>query len=189
MLRKLRHSISTSLLATALGTALFAAASGPAAAIPYYGAPDLKLTVDLVTAGSGPNGFDTKVLFKNMYGDSMPAEAATLTSKYGAASVGDFFTLMDFSVADVLRMVKRDNVALPAADSPLSPIKLDRSVVLIGHSPHGNYDVGYMLERLISHKYHHELMMDLNSHFSQERVATFHSILGSVVEDTSQIKS
>ena len=186
MLRTPARSI---LLVAALGCGLFASASRPAEAIPYHGTPDLKLTVDLVTAGTGPSGFDTKVLFKNMYGDSMPAEAAKLTKEYGAASVGDFFTLMDFSIADVVRMVKRDNVALPAADAPLSPIKLDRSVVLIGHSPSGKYDVGYMLERLISHKYHHELMADLNSHFSQERVATFHSILGTVVTDTSQIKA
>lgn len=183
-----RIARSLAMVATALACA-FALSSTPVMAIPYHGAPDLKLTVDLVTAGTGPNGFDTKVLFKNMYGDSMAAEAAKLTTQYGAASVSDFFTLMDFSIADVVRMAQRDNVALPAADAPLSPIKLNRSIVLIGHSPNGKYDVGYMLERLISHKYHHELMMDLDSHFSQERVATFHSILGTVVTDTSQIKA
>ena len=188
MLRKL-GPFTASLFATALAGCIFAATSGPAAAVPYNGAPDLKLTVDLVTAGSGPNGFDSHLLFKNMYGTSMPAEAANLTKRYGAAAVGDFFTLMDFSVADVLKMVKRDNVALPAADTPLSPVRLDRSILLIGHSPNGRYDVGYMLERMISHDYHHELMMDLNSHFSQQRVATFHSVLGSVIEDTSQIQS
>lgn len=181
--------LSASLSAIALGCSIFVAASAPAVAIPYNGAPDLKLTVDLVTAGTGPSGFDSHVLFKNMYGTAMPAEAAKLTERYGAAAVTDFFTLMDFSVADVLKMVTRDKVALPAADSPLSPVRLDRSVVLIGHSPNGNYDVGYMLERLISHDYHHALMADLNSHFSQQRVATFHSVLGSVVEDTAQIKS
>ena len=189
MLRRFARSMSVSLFAAAVGCSALALTDSPAAAIPYHGTPDLKLTVDVVTAGTGPNGFDTKVLFKNMYGDAMPAEAAKLTKEYGAASVGDFFTLMDFSIADVVRMVKRDNVALPAADTPLSPVRLDRSIVLIGHSPNGNYDVGYMLERLISHKYHHELMMDLNGHFSQERVATFHSILGTVVTDTSQIKA
>ncbi len=187
MIRKLARSLPR--VATAFGCGLFALATGPAAAIPYHGAPDLKLTVDIVTAGTGPSGFDSKVLFKNMYGDAMPAEAAKLTKQYGAAAVGDFFTLMDFSIADVVRMVKRDKVLLPAADEPLSPVKLDRSIVLIGHSPSGKYDVGYMLERLISHNYHHELMRDLNAHFSQERVATFHSFLGTVVTDTSHIQS
>ncbi len=187
MLRKLARFLPV--VATVFGCGLFALASAPGAAIPYHGAPDLKLTVDLVTAGTGPSGFDSKVLFKSMYGDSMPAEAAKLTKQYGAAAVGDFFKLMDFSIADVVRMATRDKVALPAADAPLSPIKLDRSIVLIGHAPSGNYDVGYMLERMISHPYHHELMRDLNSHFSQERVATFHSVLGTVVTDTSHIQS
>lgn len=186
MLRTLARFV---LVAAALECGMLASASLPAAAIPYHGAPDLKLTVDLVTAGTGPSGFDTKILFKNMYGDSMPAEAAKLTKRYGAASVGDFFTLMDFSIADVVRMAKRDKLALPAADKPLSPVKLDRSVVLIGYSPSGKYDVGYMLERLISHPYHQELMKDLNGHFSQQRVATFHSVLGTVVTDTSHIKA
>jgi hypothetical protein len=167
----------------------FVAVNGPAAAIPYHGTPDLKLTVDIVTAGTGPNGFDTKQLFKAMYGADTPAEAARLTQAYGAPAVGDFFTLMDFSINDVVRMVKRDNVALPAADDPLSPTRLDHAIYVLGYSPNGKYDVGYMLERLISHKYHKELMMDLHMKFSPARVATFHSILGSVVENTTKIAS
>jgi len=187
MLGTYAHRVAVLLAAFALGAGFLTASGNTAAAIPYPGVPDLKLTVDLVTAGTGPKGFDSHVLFSNMYGSAMPAEAGHLQERYGGAAVNDFFTLMDFTIADVLNMVKRDRVALPTADAPLSPVRLDRSVYLIGHAPTGKYDVGYMIERLISHKYHHELMMDLNSHFPQNRVATFHSVLGSVVEDTTKV--
>ncbi len=174
---------------SAIATALTVAANRPAAAIPYHGPPDLKLTVDLVTAGTGPKGFDSHVLFANMYGTRAAAEAARLQARYGPAAVAGFFPLMDFTIADVVRMAKRDGVKLPAADNPLSPVKLDRSLYLIGHAPGGHYDVGYMIERLISHKYHHELMADLNRHFSQTRVAAFHSVLGTAIVETSKIAS
>ncbi len=189
MLGSLVRRGATPFAAALLTGAIITAMVRPALAIPYAGAPDLKLTVDLVTAGTGPKGFDSHLLFKNMYGTAVSTEAAHLQERYGAAAVTDFFPLMDFTIADVVRMVTRDNVKLPAADAPLSPVRLDRSVLLIGHAPNGHYDVGYMIERLISHHYHHELMMDLHAHFSHERVAHFHSVLGSVVVDTATIPS
>lgn len=161
----------------------------PAQAIPYHGPPDLKLTVDLVTAGTGKDGYDTKELFATMYGPRMPAEARRLTKMYGSAPVNNFFTLMNFTVADVLRMVKRDNVTLPAANDPIVPRRLDDSLVQTGLVPGGHdagqYDVGYMIERLISHKYHHELMADLYRKYPRGEVASFHTVLASVVKDSA----
>ncbi|MBC5822477.1 MAG: hypothetical protein GIX01_10905 [Candidatus Eremiobacteraeota bacterium] len=142
----------------------------------------------MVTAGSDKNGFDTKLLFAKMYGSRMPAEARRLQDMYGPLPVTNFFTLMNFTVADVLRMVKRDKVALPAADDPIVPEQLDSSLVAAGIVPSGHragrYDVGYMIERLISHPYHHELMMDLYRKYPAREVASFHTVLGQVVKDS-----
>ncbi|MDQ2908718.1 MAG: hypothetical protein M3R44_05125 [Candidatus Eremiobacteraeota bacterium] len=180
---------AASAFAVLFALAGFAGASGPARAITYHGTPDLKLTVDMVTAGTGTNGYDTKQLFAAMYGARMPGEAHRLTAMYGPAAVANFFTLMNFTVADVLRMVKRDNVTLPAADSPIVPQRLDNSIAeagLVAEGPRaGQYDVGYMIEHLISNHYHHELMMDLVRKYPRREVASFHSVLGTVVKDSA----
>jgi len=168
---------------------LVGGATRPAAAIPYTGTPDLKLTVDLATAGSNKNGFDTKLLFAKMYGSNMAAEAQRLHNRYGSVPVTDFFTLMDFTIADVLRMVKRDKLALPTASDPLVASQLDSNLLGAGIVPSGRragrYDVGYMIEHLISHPYHHELMMDLYHKYPAGEVASFHTVLASVVKDSA----
>lgn len=182
------HRHAASAVAILFACAMLGGATRPAAAIPYKGTPDLKLTVDMVTAGSDKNGFDTKVLFAQMYGDGMPTEAARLTHIYGTGPVTNFFDLMNYTVADVLRMVKRDKVPLPPADNPIEPQQFDKNLVAAGmvHAGRrgGHYDVGYMIEHLITHKYHHELMMDLYHKYPRNEVASFHSVLASVVKDT-----
>ncbi len=170
-------------LACAIATTAMAS---PAGAIPYEGAPNLQLTSDLVAAGSGPKGFDSHLLIERMYGPQYRPEIIHLRERYGATYTADFFTLMNYSIDDVAGFVTRDKVALPKPESDMTPAKLDYDLVAIGQSPKGSYDVGYMLEKLISHKYHEELMMDLNMHFSQQRVSTFHAILGSLIVGPSK---
>ncbi len=174
------------LVATVVATLALISAR-PASAVVYSGPPNLKLTVDLVTAGSGKHGFTTQKLFGFMYGSAMPTEAKRLTHEFGPAPVGTFFTLMDFTVADVLRMVKRDKVALPAASEPLEMDRFDQQLRRAGIDPAGKYDVGYMIENLIGHKYHKELMHDLYVHYPAQTVSSFHIVLARVVLDTKSV--
>ncbi len=186
MLATVRRRVAAAIsLAFAAGLLLGTPRSADAIAHHYQGDPNLQLTVDLVTAGSGDHGFDTKLLFSRMYGDRMPAEARRLTQLYGTLPVSNFFTLMDFTIADVLRIVQRDHVPLPKADDPLVPATIERNLVAAGKTPSGNYDVGYMIEHLITHKYHHELMMDLYKKFPSREVGSFHTVLASVVQDST----
>ena len=175
------------LLAVVAIVAFAASLSAPrtAQAIVYRGAPDLKLTVDLVTAGSGPNGFDSKVLFAAMFGSHAGAEAKRLTALYGAHNVAEFFPLMDYSIGSVLTIVKRDHVPLPAADSPLDGKLVVEKLYEAGQTKDGRYDVGFMLEHLITHPYHHELMSALNGHYTAKDVAGFHEVLGRAVMDAA----
>lgn len=172
-------------VAITLGCALALLTARPAGAIVYGGDPDLALTVDLVTAGSGDHGFDSRVLFEKMYGTRVAAERQRLLHLYGPMPVDHFFTLMDFTVADVVRMTTRDHVTLPKPDDPLDADALNRKLIAAGQTPAGRFDIGYLIERLMSHHYHHELMSDLNAHFKAKTVGSFHTVLASVVQDTA----
>ena len=178
MIRDLRARALT----TALAAILAACAVRTAArAVVYPGAPDLALTARLVAAGSPAGTFDSRALFTGAFATKWPGERARLSAKYGAQAVADCFKLLDFTVADALRIVKRDNVAVPAPGEATQP--LTELLWQAGRTPNGRYDVGYMLEKLVSHPYHHEIMHDLDAHFGATTNGNFHKVLGQLIED------
>lgn len=178
------HKQLTRALAFALAFA-GVAAMRPAEAVVYHGSPDLQLTVDLVKAGTTPAGkFDSTLMFKNLYGAQTPAEAAKLTAAYGKAGVGDFFKLMDHSIDFVLAAVTADKVKLPKPTAGITPAELATKLRAAGKDPKGKYDVGFMIEKLISHPYHKALMADLDKTYAHQQVAVFHEVLGEAVKDS-----
>ena len=64
----------------------------------YMGAPDLKLTAEMVAAGGGASHFDSKKLVGYMAGAKAPAALAYLTRTYGAADVDGFFRTFTYAV-------------------------------------------------------------------------------------------
>jgi len=166
----------------ALGTTLVLTMGAlPAGAIVYTGAPDLELTARLVAAGSDRGTFHATTLFERAFAKGWPAERAHMRAKYGDQRVRDCFALMDYTVGDTLRIVKRDNVAVPAVTTSTTP--LPAALWAAGQTPSGRYDVGYMLERLVSHAYHHEIMHDLDARFGRNANASFHIVLAALVAD------
>ena len=179
---------ATFVAAAFLGVTFTLVPARPANAIVNSEAPNLPLTVQLVSIGETKHGYDTTKLFGFMYGSSMPAEAKHLTTTYGALPVANFFTLMNFSIDDVLKFVKRDGLKLPPATT-LSRNAFDKALREAGIAPSGKYDVGYMLEGLITHKYHHELMADLFAKYPKKEVASFHIVLSHVITDTASART
>jgi hypothetical protein len=183
-----RFACALLLCAALAGASLAPPVARPANAIVYRGDPDLALAVSLVQAGSGPSGFSSHLLFSRMFGNDAPAENLALKARYGASGEADFFGVMDYTVGDLLRIVKEKHIALPHPDpiAAASPRALATRLYEIGRAPEGKYDVGYMIERLMTHPIHHVIMRDIDARYDPYVNATFHIVLTKVVFDAAR---
>ncbi|GAC1551704.1 MAG: hypothetical protein NVS3B16_26450 [Vulcanimicrobiaceae bacterium] len=155
-----------------------------AEAIVYDGAPDLALTSAMVAAGGGPTHFSSFELFKVVTGSLSGPEAEKLTKQFGAADVKNTFAVFDFAVNDTIRIATAKHIALP----PPSPAPTDAKALAValyeaGLTDKGVWDVGYMLEHLISHPIHHEIMQDMDAKFGSENNGRFHMVLAQMMDD------
>jgi hypothetical protein len=147
----------------ALAVALLRPAS-PAGAVIYHGDPNLALAVSLVQAGTGPHGFSSELLFSRVFGPNRAAENEFLQDRYGFQSEAQYFSVMDYVVSDLVHV-------------------LAKSLYEIGRLPDGRYDVGYMIERLMTHPIHHVIMRDIDARYSPKVNAAFHIVLTRVIVD------
>ncbi len=152
-----------------------------ASAVVYTGPPDLALTARTVAAGTEGGTFHAQTLFSHAFGERWSTEQAALTGAFGTQRVRDCFAVMDFTMFDALRLSKRDGVALPAASEGAQP--LSEALWEAGQTPQGRYDVGYMLEHMVTHRYHHEIMRDLDLRFGHVTNASFHVVLTKLIAD------
>ena len=162
--------------------AALAAGRGRAEAIVYHGPPDLELAARLVQAGSNDRGFDSHLLFARLYGPSAQSEGAKLAQRYGKHQVAIFFPMMNYAVADIVRLATTvAHAKIPVVPAHQNPAALQRDLIRAGTVPDGRYDVGYMIERMMTHPLHHQLMQNLDGKYGPADNAAFHEILGSVV--------
>ena len=169
------------ILSAALGLALLLiapASAGWKGPTTYTGTPELAVTSEMVAAGGGAKHFDSKKLVGVMAGKNAPAAVTYLTGHYGAANVDAFFRTFTFAVDDSLRIATEKGIKLPAARVPSGPV-LTQHLYAAGTMPNGQYDVGYMLERLVSHPIHMYVMWDINKQpaLGKKTDETFHIIL------------
>ncbi len=153
----------------------------------YRGTPNLQLTLAVVIAGGGPQHFQAAKLVGVLAGPLTNAEVAKLTKQYGAANVQSFLATFTFAIDDVLRIVQQLNIPLPKEPlpDPSNGGKLSAALIQSGTMPDGRYDVGYMIDRMISHDLHSLLMHDINANpqFGPKANANFHVILTQAIID------
>ena len=152
------------------------------AGVPAAGHPDALSVVD---AGGGPKHFDAHRLVAVLAGADASAENAKLIKQYGASRVDSFYDVFTFAVD---RAVKRaHNMLIPLPKSPQPDPKDGRALAAAlygaGITPSGRYDVGYMLEELMSHQIHHDIMGDMDKKFTPPVNADFHVILTTAMLD------
>jgi hypothetical protein len=150
----------------------------------YYGTPDLALTSTMIAAGGGPANFSSARLFAYVAGPSANSEAASLTKRYGAANVKQFFVTFDSFVHRAVVIVQQKHIDLPAPGQQSGEV-LARNLYAAGVMPDGRYDVGYMLEHLLSRQMHVALMQQVNADpaIGPQQNAEFHIILTSAMQD------
>jgi hypothetical protein len=149
-------------------------------------APRLPTTLSLVVAGGGPADFKTTTLVGVLAGPSANAEVASLTKQFGAPTVKQFISTFDFVIADALRLVKENNIALPAAPSPDPKDGKALSAALYStgvDSASGTYNVEYMLDNLVSHPLHVQIMKDIDARYGVAADANYHLALLQVMKD------
>lgn len=153
----------------------------------YTGAPSLPLTLSMVEAGGGPKNFQTVTLLKVLTGNLFDAEVGKLTKEYGKDQVAQFLKTFDFVVNDSLKIVTEKKIALPSTPdpSPSDGAALAAALWKAGQSGQG-FNVEVMLDRLVSHPIHMQVMTDIDSKFGLGVDAQYHAILTTAMKDLAE---
>jgi len=166
------------------------ACTGPVSAsemTQYHGAPDLLLTAALVAAGGGAQHFDSLKLLGILAGENANAEVQLLTQRYGKERVTAFVVTFNHAIADALATATKAGVKLPNPPPGLAQEgkELSRQLVAAGTMSNGRFDIGYMLEHLISRQIHVDIMqqLDADPDVGPTRNADFHIILTAIIQD------
>ena len=158
------------------------------AATAYTGSPNLPLTVSMVVAGGGPSSFDSVKLVGVLAGDKTQAEVASLTQKFGADNVKSFLTVFNFVVDDALKYVTAAKISLPGpSPDPKDGKALAAALYKQGVTPAGHFDVEYMLDGLVSHDIHVNVMDDIDAKYGQQADGNYHAVLTQAMMDLKSV--
>jgi len=155
----------------------------------YSGAPDLPLTLSMVIAGGGPSNFKTATLVGVLCGSAADAEVAKLTKQYGADGVKNYLAIFDFVVTDALKRATEAGVKLPStpAPDPKDGKALATALYKAGVDPKIGYNVEYMLDHLVSHPIHTQVMDDIDAKFGKQADGIYHAVTLVVFQDLKDL--
>ena len=151
----------------------------------YTGAPNLPLTLSLIVAGGGPTNFDSGKLVGTLAGPLAPAEVKSLTAQFGADNVSSFLTVFNFVISDSLRLVTAAKVPLPSTPvpDPTNGKALSAALYTAGITPTGRFDVEYMLDNLVTHPIHVQVMNDIDAKYGAPADGNYHAVLTQAMLD------
>jgi hypothetical protein len=153
------------------------------------GAPNFALLTALVAAGGGAEAFDAQKLLGDLAGSSPPTQSASanLTRRVGAAQMSVFAKTFAFFIRDARAQATTAGMTLPATPvpDPRDGRALAAALYAAGVSPRGAFDVEYMLDTLVTHVIHVEVMNDIDAdpELGPSADRTFHEILAQAVRD------
>jgi hypothetical protein len=150
----------------------------------YSGAPDLPVTLSMIVAGGGPAHFKSTTLVRVLAGAKTKAEVAKLTKQFGAKQVTSFLTVFDFVVADSLKIVTQKKIPLPKQPrpDPKDGKALSAALYTAGVAD-GSYNVEKMLDHLVSHPIHVQVMDDIDQKYGRDADGNYHAVLTQAVLD------
>jgi len=150
----------------------------------YSGPPTLPLTLSMIVAGGGPAHFQSTTLVGTLAGPATKAEVAKLTKQFGAQRVQSFLTVFNFVVSDSLRLVNEKKIALPKTPNPNPKDGKALSAALYTAGVEdGRYNVEIMLDHLVSHPIHVQVMDDIDAKYGRTADSYYHIILTQAVLD------
>ena len=83
--------------------------------------PALTTVAALLQAGGWPSAFRTTTLVRELGGDDGANAVATLVREFGAAQIKQSVAVMDFIIADALRLTKFAAMRVPSPESTDGP--------------------------------------------------------------------
>jgi hypothetical protein len=150
---------------------------------PYLGAPNLSVTLALVSAGGGPATFSAPQFIAALAGDKTQAEVASLRDRFGPDAVKSFLNVFTYAVRMGVRYLSGAGLALPQQPPPADGKALAASLYKLGTTPDGKFDVEYMLDGLFTHDIHVRVMDDVDAEYGKAADANFHAALGRAILD------
>ncbi|GAC1442526.1 MAG: hypothetical protein NVS2B8_00910 [Vulcanimicrobiaceae bacterium] len=156
----------------------------------YTNNPKLTNTLAMVVAGGGPSDFSTATLFGVLAGDKAAAEKAKLVKQFGAAGFAQYVKTFDFVVNDSLKIVTAAKVKLPAAPSPDPKDGKALAAALYGDgvdAKTGAFNVEYMLDHLVTHPVHVQVMKDIDAKYGAAADTAYHAVTLVIFKDLKAV--
>ena len=157
----------------------------------YLGPPDLVLTSAVLAAGGGADRFSSARLLAFLCGKQTAAETARLQGRFGAEQTSAFFHTFDTFMGLGVAYMRAHRIALPPPDAALAddPNTLAFALRAAGVMPDDRFDIGYLIEHLLSRPAHVVLMREANASpaVGPRANASFHIILTAAMDDVKSL--
>ena len=155
----------------------------------YKNNPKLTNTLALVVAGGGPKKFSTATLFGVLAGDKAGAEKAKLVKQFGAPGFAQYVKTFDFVIADSLKIVTAAKVKLPAKPDPdpTDGKALAAALYTDGIDPKAGFNVEYMLDHLVTHPVHVQVMKDIDAKYGVAADTAYHAVTLVIFKDLKAV--
>jgi hypothetical protein len=157
----------------------------------YLGQPDLVLTSAVLAAGGGADRFSSARLLAFLCGKHAAEETARLQEQFGAQQTSAFFHTFDTFMGLGVAYMRAHRIALPAPNPALAddPNELATSLRSAGVMPDGRFDIGYLIEHLLSRPAHVVLMREANASpaVGPKANASFHIIFTAAMNDLKSL--
>jgi hypothetical protein len=155
----------------------------------YCGAPKLTNTLSLIVAGGGPAKFSTVTAFGVLADGKAAAEEAKLIKMYGKPAFLQYIKTFDFVISDSLAIVTKAKVPLPKAPvpDPKNGKALSAALYTDGVGPMGTYSVEYMLDHLVTHPIHVQVMKDIDAKYGLSADAAYHAVTLQIFKDLKAV--
>ena len=142
--------------------------------VAYTGAPDLQAAVSLVVAGGPIGHFSIATAITNLAGAATAkAEVAKLIKQYGAAKATSYITVQNWAVDDAVKRATAAGVKFPAP--ALKGSALAVRITKLGLQ-NGTYYEGVMLDHILSHVVHEQVMVDIDAKFGAAADGNYHRV-------------
>jgi hypothetical protein len=152
----------------------------------HTGAPALAVTASLVEAGGGPANFSIAKALVSMGGEELvKAEVGKLTKQYGEEKVKSWRNVFDYAVNEALKIATEAKIALPKGK--LSGKKLASALVTAGLDKAKTFYTCSMLDKVVSHGIHEEVMNRIDAKFGSEANSNYHAITNQAMFDLAQV--
>jgi hypothetical protein len=155
----------------------------------YCGSPKLTNTLALVVSGGGPAHFSTATAFGVLADGKAAAEQAKLIKQYGKPAFLQYLKTFDFVINDSLAIVTKAKVALPKAPSPdpKDGKALSAALYTDGVAKDGSFSVEYMLDHLVTHPVHVQVMKDIDAKYGPAADAAYHVVTLQIFKDLKAV--